>query len=68
MFLDSLTRQDIHEQLSYRFVEAASRNEALKLEAEVRQGARRRGCPDSTLRTRPETPSLARAWDAAHPR
>ena len=45
MSLDSLTRQDIHKHLSYRFVEAASRNEALKLEAEVRQGALPQGMP-----------------------
>jgi len=43
--LDSLTRQDIHEHLSYRFVEAASGHEALKLEAEVRQGALPQGMP-----------------------
>ena len=39
MSLDSLTRQDIHEHLSYRFIKTVSGHEALKLEAEVRQGA-----------------------------
>jgi len=43
--LDNLTRQDIHEHLSYRFVEAASGHQTLKLEAEVRKGALAQGMP-----------------------